>query len=295
MPNTLIFIVIIVIVLNAVLLFVFINKPSQSVQTNVTQNQSSIVKTNTISNQTKNKTVDMSPVYQAKCINSTMKYVEDLTNITNIKVIESRTFNKSKDAEGYLQKNWSSIIYDIKGMEKDILNNTVVSVFDIRTNRERNFTLPVLCDYNGKMGNYSSCLLDNIPNIPSPCQNLTLNLSDCEIEWRDHFIMDDINYWITPGGGALLIPSLGLGNKTTQIFNFTINSSRKRLESFGMDIMQRRFSPMKDTVIFSSTKNTANGKGGSIVTTINITYMKGSEVYATVWIKKKCYDKFVIY
>ncbi len=295
MPNTLIFIVIIVIVLNVVLLFVFLNKPSQSVQANVTQNQSSVVKTNTVSNQTKNKTVDLSPVYQAKCINSTMKYVGDLVNITNITVIESRTFNKSNDTRGYLQKNWSSIIYDIKGMEKDILNSTVVSVFDIRTNRERNFTLPILCDYNGIIGNYSSCLLDNIPNIPSPCQNLTLNLSDCEIEWRDHFIMDDINYWITPGGGALLIPPLGLGNKTTQTFNFTINSSRKRLESFGMDIIQRRFSPMTDTIIFSSTKNTADGKGGSIVRTVNITQMNNSEIYATVWFKKKCYDKFVIY
>lgn len=295
MPNMLIIIIIVVVVLNVAFLFIYLSKPSQNVQANVIQNQSSTVKTNAVSNQTKNKTVDMSLIYQAKCINSTTKYVEDSANITNLTVIESRTFNKSKDVEGYLQKNWSSIIYDIKGMEKDILNNTVVSVFDIRTNRERNFTLPILCDYNGTMGNYSSCLLNNIPNIPYSCENLTLNLSDCEIEWRDHFIMDDINYWITPSGGALLISPLGIKNKTTQVFNFTINSSRKRLESFGMDIMQRRFSPMKDTVIFSSTKNTVDGKGGSIVTTINITYMSGSEIYATVWFKKKCYDKYVIY
>ena len=295
MPNMLIIIIIVVVALNVAFLFIYLVKPSQSVQANVTQNQSSTVKTNTVSNQTKNKTVDMSLIYQAKCINSTTKYVEDLANITNITVIESRTFNKSSDAEGYLQKNWSNVLYDIKGMEKDILNNTVVSVFDIRTNRERNFTLPILCDYNGSMGNYSSCLLNNIPNIPSSCQNLTINLTDCEIEWRDHFIMDDINYWITPGGGALLISSMGIVNKTTQVFNFTINSSRKRLESFGMEVIQRRFNPMKDSVIFSSTKNTADGKGGSIVTTINITYMSGSEVYATVWFKKKCYDKFVVY
>lgn len=296
MPNTLIIIIIIIVVLNAVFLFIYLSKPSQNAQANVTQNQSSTVPINIVSNQTaQNKTVDLSLIYQLNCINSTRKYVESLKNITNITVIESRTFNKSNDAKGYLQKNWSSILYDIKGMEKDILNYSVVSVFDIRTNRERNFTLPIVCDYNGKMGNYSSCLLNNIPNIPSSCENLTLNLTECEIEWRDHFLMDDINYWITPPGGALIISSLGIANKTTQVFNFTISSSRKMLESFGMDVIQRRFNPINDDVIFSSNKNTADGKGGSIVTTINITYMKGSEIYATVWFKKKCYDKFVIY
>jgi hypothetical protein len=221
--------------------------------------------------------------------------VRGLANITNITVIESRAFQKNIDAENYMKKNWSNVLYDINGMKKDIMNNTVVSVFDIRSNKDRNFTLPIVCDYNGTIGNYSSCLLNNIPNIPSSCENLTINLTDCEIEWRDHFITDDIDYWVTPVGGALIISSYGIVNKTTQVFNFTINSSRKRLESFGMEVIQRRFNPMKDSVIFSSTKNTADGKGGSIVTTINITYMSGSEVYATVWFKKKCYDKYVIY
>jgi len=63
-----------------------------------------------------------------------------------------------------------------------------------------------------------------------------------------------------------------------------------------MNIIQRTFTPIiNDDVIFSSNKMTPDGKGGSIVKEINITDMKNIEFYATIWFKKKCYDKYVIY
>jgi hypothetical protein len=238
--------------------------------------------------------VDLSPVYISNCVNSTRDYASSIENITNLTNIESRFFEKKSDAESYLRHNWSNSFYDINGTQKDIINKSVVSVFEIITNRGRNFTLPILCNVNGTIGNYSSCLLDNIPNIPSACYNLTINLSDCENEWANHFLFDDIQYWIFPGAGSIIISSLG-SNNTSQTFNFTINSSRKRLESYGMEITKRTFSPMKDSIIFSSTKISKDGKGGSIVYKVNLTGVKGVEFYSTAWFKKKCYDKYVVY
>jgi hypothetical protein len=40
---------------------------------------------------------------------------------------------------------------------------------------------------------------------------------------------------------------------------------------------------------------TPNGKGGSITREINITDRKNVEFYATIWFKKRCWDKYVIY
>jgi hypothetical protein len=288
MPNILFGIIAIVIALNIIFLLMYVNKPQATTVPAV--NKTVTVLAKNVSNQNPN----ISLVYINNCINSTKQYVKTLENITNITLIEARFFNKSIDAKNYVQRNWSSIVYEVKGSEKDISNRTVVSVFDIRTNRERNFTLPILCNENGKIGNYSSCLLDNIPNIPSSCFNFTINLTECEIEWKDHFILDDIWYSVEPPGGAMVISSLGT-NKTKLWFNFTVNSSRKMLESFGMNIIERTFAPLNDDLIFSSIKNATGGKGGSVKYAVNLTNKKGVEFYATVWFKKKCYDKYMIY
>lgn len=295
MPKTIIIIIIIIVAINVTFLFIYLNKSSGNSQNlTVVPNESSRVLPPPPQN-VSNQSMNLSSVYESNCINSTKKHVEDLENITNLTLIETKIFDKESNVKSYLQHNWSNNFYDINGMIKDITNKTVVSVFEIITNRERNFTLPILCDQNGKIGNYSSCLLNNIPNIPSSCYNFTINLTECELEWLNHFVLDDIQYWVIPTGGALLISSLGVNN-TSQKFNFTINSSRKMLESFGMNVIERTFVPIiNDDVIFSSTKLTSDGKGGSIVTNVNITGKKGVEFYATVWFKKKCYDKYVIY
>jgi hypothetical protein len=62
-----------------------------------------------------------------------------------------------------------------------------------------------------------------------------------------------------------------------------------------MEITQRTFSPLTDRIVFSSTKNTPDGNGGSIVYSVNLTGVRGVEFYSTAWFKKKCYDKYVVY
>lgn len=290
MPKMIFVIIIIVIVLNVAFLFFYLNNSSGNQSTNINTNQSSKAPTQNNTNQT----VNITSIYLSNCVNSTITQAGGIENITNITEIESRYFNKTSSAISYLSHNWSNTFYSINGTQKDILNKTVISVFEIITNRGRNFTIPMVCDINGSIGNYSSCLLNNIPNIPSACYNLTINLSDCENEWANHFILDDIQYWITPSSGTIIIPSTAYNN-TSQTFNFTINSTRQRLESFGMEITERTFSPMKDSIIFSSTNISKNGKGGSIVYKVNLTSMRGVEIYSTAWFKKKCYDKYVIY
>lgn len=292
MSKLMLSIIIIVVSLNVAFLFIYLNKSTGATPENssVNSNQSS----KKLASNNLNQTANLSLVYMSNCVNSTRIYTSNIENITNISEIESRIFDKGDSVKNYLQHNWSNTFYDINGTQKDILNKTVVSVFEIITNRGRNFTLPILCDINGNIGNYSSCLLNNIPNIPSACYNLTINLSDCENEWSNHFLFDDIQYWITPGAGSIIISSAG-SNKTSQVFNFTINSSRQRLESFGMDITERTFNPLSDRIIFSSTKLTSNGKGGSIVYNVNLTGKAGVEFYSTAWFKKKCYDKYVVY
>ncbi|OGI12681.1 hypothetical protein A3K64_03860 [Candidatus Micrarchaeota archaeon RBG_16_36_9] len=291
MSKIMLIIIIVIVAANAafLLLYLSISAGNQtSINTNTSQSPVVPIQNNS------NQSIDMSLVYASNCINSTKDKTQNIENITNATEIETRIFDNANNLKSYLQHNWSNTFYSINGTEKDIVNKTVVSMFEIITNRGRNFNLPILCDVNGTIGKYSSCLLENVPNIPSSCYNLTINLSDCENEWANHFIMDDIQYWITPGFGTIIISSTGY-NITSQIFNFTINSTRHRLESFGMEITERTFSPMVDRTIFSSTRISKDGNGGSIVYNVNLTGKKGVEYYSTAWFKKKCYDKFVIY
>ncbi|MFW9853239.1 MAG: hypothetical protein ACFFDS_09860 [Candidatus Thorarchaeota archaeon] len=287
-------IILIFIAINVTFLFFYMNKPSEVITDTPVVIPNKTEPEKTTNQPPENETLKLL-TYQEKCVNSTKEYVKDIENITNITTIETKFFDKKNDITRYLETKWYSIVYDIKGLEKDVTEKTVVSVFDVRAKGERNFTLPILCDENGNMGNYSSCLLDNIPNIPSACYNFTINLTECEIEWRDHYVLEDIQFWVEPPGAALIIGPIGIENKTEQVFNFTIKSSRKMLESFGMNVIERTFSPLNDDVIFSSTKISSDGKGGSIVTEVNLTERRSVEFYATIWFKKKCYDKYVIY
>ena len=240
-------------------------------------------------------TSNISLIYGGNCKGSIEKYVKNIENISNITIVKIDAFNTSTNITYYLQHNWSSVFYDIGGIKKDVTNNiTVVAIVNLTTNKNREFIIPILCDENGKIGNYSSCILTNVPNIPSACYNLTVNATECEAELREHDIFDDIEYWVNPPGAAFSISSAGIENKTNVTFNFTILSSRKRLESFGISIIERTFSPLNDDQIFSSTKITS-GEGGSIIRMVNISNRTSVEFFATVWFKKKCYDKYVLY
>ena len=241
----------------------------------------------TVEEETQNVSVN----YSEYCEDSIKEYVDVIENISNITIVKIDTFDVNTNATDYVRRNWSSTFYDIAGIDKDVTEITVVTIVNLTTIGKREFTLPILCDENGKIGNYSSCLLDNIPNIPSACQNLTINLTECEIEISEHHILDDIQYWIDPQGGSFLIGLAPLENKTQQLFNFTIRSSRNRLESFGMILFERTFSPLTDRQLFSSTKLTPDGSGGSITYTVNVSNRTNVEFYASSWFKKKCYDK----
>lgn len=240
-------------------------------------------------------TSNISLVYGNSCKDSIESYVKSMENISNVSIVKIDAFNTSTNVTSYLQHNWSSAFYDIVGMKKDVTDNiTVVAITNLTTNKKREFILPILCDENGKIGNYSSCILSNIPDIPSACYNFTVNLTECEIELKEHDIFDDIQYWVEPPGASISIGSAGLENVTNVTFNFTILSARKRLETFGMSIIERTFSPLNDNEIFSSTKITS-GEGGSIVRMVNLTNRTSVEFYATIWFKKKCYDKYMLY
>ncbi len=291
MSKVMLMIILMFVLLNVGFLFIYLNKPEDTeIVSNETQESLQEVEEEIA------ESLNLSLVYESRCINSTKKHVRYLENITNLTLIKAKTFDNEKNARYYLTHSWPSVFYSIDGMDKDIIDNTVVSVFNIKAIGERNFTLPILCDIDGNIGNYSSCLLDNIPNIPSACYNLTINLTECMIEWREHDILDDIEFWIEPPGAALIIGATGIENKTGQVFNFTILSSRKRLEYFGMSVIQRTFIPIiVDDELFSLNKMTPKGEGGSIVREINITNRTNVEFYATIWFKKKCYEKYVIY
>ena len=241
----------------------------------------------TVEEETQNVSVN----YSEYCEDSVKKYVDTIENISNITIVKIDTFDVNTNATDYVRRNWSSVFYDIVGIQKDVTDITVVTIVNLTTNRNRKFTLPILCDENGKIGNYSSCLLDNIPDIPSACHNLTVNLTECEIEILEHPILEDIQYWVEPPGGALLIGLARLENKTEQLFNFTIRSSRNRIESFGMVIHERTFSPLNDRQLVSLTKLSSDGSGGSATYTVNVTNKTSVEFYASTWFKKKCYDK----
>jgi len=285
--------------------FTFLNSPKPKSENLINESENlsttipeGITEPVNLTNNTSNFSISL--VYGNNCKDSIENYVKNIENISNISTVKIDAFNTTTNVTSYLQHNWPSVFYDIVGMKKDVTDNiTVVAVVNITTNKKREFILPILCDENGKIGNYSSCILGSVPNVPGACYNFTVNFTECEIELREHDMFDDIQYWVEPPGAAFVIGSAGIENNTTifnyTIFNFTILSSRNRLESFGMSIIKRTFNPLNDNQIFSSTKIATNGLGGSIVNVVNITDVKGAEFYATVWFKKKCYDKYVLY
>ncbi len=306
MPKVIIMIILIFVIINVAFMFVYFNKPPEDfIEPPVVTPEKETPEPppepieeppQNLSNETSQNETSNITIYEMNCINATQDYVKGVENITNITLVETGIFDKEDEAIVYVRRNWSSVHFELKGFENETRGKTAVSVFNVMTTGQRNFTLPVLCNENGTIGNYSSCLLANVPDIPLACYNFTINFTECKIEWRDHHILDDIEYNVTPPGAAFLIGPRVVENKTEVVFNFTIWSSRERLEYFGMNIIERTFTPLiNDDVIFSSNKMTPDGKGGSIVREINITNRVNVEFYATIWFKKKCYDKYVIY
>ena len=84
-------------------------------------------------------------------------------------------------------------------------------------------------------------------------------------------VMSDINYEFEPQGS--------LYNKV-KVFRFTISSSRKRIEYFGMKISREN-----GEVLFF--ENRTEPEGGSIVATINET----ENLTVNRFFKKKCYSE----
>lgn len=234
------------------------------------------------------ETSNVSLGYEDYCKDSIEKYIETIENISNITIVKTDSFDINTTVIDYLERNWSTVFYNIDAMKKDISNNTtVVAIVELTTNKERDFTLPILCDENGKIGNYSSCLLDNIPNLPSACYEFTL--TECEIERREHTISDDVEWNFSAITGA---------TNDTKIINYTVSSPRKRLESFGISVFYRSFSPLTETLLIKSTKKSDDGSGGSIVETLNLTdkpigLLTGELLYS-LWFKKKCFDIYLM-
>jgi hypothetical protein len=253
---------------------------------NITNQTSNETKRQVILNQSSSNQTSNTSIYQSNCINSISNYIKTVENITNFTMIETRIFNKSEDAIKYAERNWSSKFYELDGLRKDVYDVVkikIVSVNDFKTNRGKNFTLPIACDEIGNIGKYSSCLLSNISNIPTACHNMTVNLTECEIEKLEHDFWEDINYSTFPKPGFL--------NKS-QLFNFTITSSRNRLEYAAMSISYK--TPGKEDLLFSQIKKTTKGDKVSITTTLNLTGKTGGSVVAMTWFKKKCYDVYMI-
>jgi hypothetical protein len=241
--------------------------------------------TNIVLNQSSNQTLNLS-TSQQMCTESIGNYIKGMANITNFTTIETRVFNKSDDAIKYAERNWSSKYYEIDGLRRDaysIVKKKIVSVNKFITDKKREFTLPIVCDEYGNLGNYSSCIIRNIPDIPSTCHNMTINITDCEIEILEHDFWEDINYTVFPKPGRINI---------TQLFNFTITSSRKRLEYAIMSILYKK--PAGEEMLFSQTKRTTTGDKISITTKLNLTGKSGGSVVALTLFKKKCYDVYTI-
>jgi hypothetical protein len=99
------------------------------------------------------------------------------------------------------------------------------------------------------------------------------NLSSFECSMENSFsnVMTDINYEFEPQGS--------LYNKV-KVFRFTISSSRKRIEYFGMKISREN-----GEVLFF--ENRTEPEGGSIVATINET----ENLIVSRFFKKKCYSE----
>jgi hypothetical protein len=233
-----------------------------------------------------NETNQTNYTYQSVCISSISNYTKPLENITNFTITVTKDFNKPEDAVNYIDRNFSSKYYELDGFKNDlykIVKAKTVSVNNFNTNRGRNFSLPIICDENGNIGNYSACLLSNIPNIPDACHGMAVNLTECEVERIQHGFWDDINYSTFPQPGRL---------NESQLFNFTITSSRNRLEYAIMSILYK--TPNGEEMLFSQTQRTTTGDRISITRTVNLTGKTGGNVVALTLFKKKCYDVYTI-
>ena len=276
----------IIIALNvAIFLIVLRPNPSKGIPTienNVT-NQPVINETpQTTSNQSINQTNQTfnDSIYISNCINSISNYVKDIESITNFTTIETRFFNQTEDAINYA-RNWSSNSFELIGTGRDIysLNKTTISINDFKRDDGKNFTLPIVCDENGTIGSYSSCMLSNISNITLYCHSMTTSLSECDIEKMQYDFWQDISYWITPKPGPL---------NESQLFNFTIASSRNRLEYASMYVWYRR-PPLIDQQLFNQSLSTAKGDRIEITTTLNLTGKIYGGLILETYFKKKCY------
>lgn len=254
------------------------NEPGNTSVLNQTVNQASNVSSNG-TNQTFNASV-----YNSKCLASIKSYVKTVRNITNFTTVETRFFNDTNDAVNYVT-NLSNRAFELMGAGKDIyvLNGCVVSLNDF-TSGGNNFTLPIVCDESGVIGNYSSCIIANISNITSYCHNLTESVSECDLEKSQHDFWEDINYWLTPKAGSL--------NKS-QEFNFTITSSRNMLEYATLNIYYTR-PPTIYQNLFNESVATSKGDVISITTNLNLTGKTFGGLVVETYFKKKCYKYTLI-
>jgi hypothetical protein len=170
------------------------------------------------------------------------------------------------------------------GIAEDIfaLNKSVVSLSNIKAG-SKNITLPIVCDVNGTIGNYSACALSNVSNITTYCHNLTEHASECDLEKAEHEVWDDITYWISPNPGVLNV---------NQSFNFTIVSSRNRLQYASLFIDYIR--PSIEKNLFNQSKFSLKGDKISITTKLNLTGKIYGGVILTTYFKKRCYKYQII-
>jgi hypothetical protein len=96
---------------------------------------------------------------------------------------------------------------------------------------------------------------------------------ECSVENSFSTAMNDINYEFEPEGSLY---------SKTKIFRFTISSSRKRLEYFGMKITKEN-----GEVLFF--ENRTEPEGSSIVATINLN--ETEKITVNRFFKKKCYSE----
>jgi len=290
--------ILVLIVFNiAVFIIILIPNPNVNLslfQNNVNNNNPNVVNTtrvqtinqtvtnqssNKTSNQTSNQTINF---IKTNCEIAINDYIKNMENITGFTTFESNFFSKTDDAITYV-RNWSSTSYELIGTGKDITvlnktNKTIISVNDFTLKDGKNFTLPIVCDEKGKLGNYSSCILSNISNMTSYCHYITLTISECDKEKMEHDFWEDIVYWITPKPGAL---------NQSQLFNFTITSSRNRLEYAFLNISYIR--PGINKNLFNKSVTSSKGDKITIFTTLNMTGKTFGGVIVEAWFKKKCY------
>lgn len=286
-----------IIFFNIIVAFIMLNPnsignfPISNQGLTLNSNNSSASKASTTSNSTNQLTLNQTSnqtnfTSSLTCLSSITNYTKSLENITNFTTVVTKDFNNSQDAANYIDRNFSSKYYELDGFKNDlykIVKTKTISVNNFITDRERNFSLPIVCDENGIIGNYSACLLSNISNLPDACHGMAVNLTECEIERLQHGFWDDINYSTFPKPGFL--------NKS-QFFNFTITSSRNRLEYATMSIMYK--TTAGEQLLFSQTQRTSTGDKISIATTVNLTNLTGGSVVALTLFKKKCYDVYTI-